>query len=290
MGPGGGHGRGGQPGRDPRPGQVDLAHGQRLPNRPGQRRRHPIRRPDRPPHQPSQLRRPPPDPGRSPLGPAVQPGRLRPGGVVQPRPPRFGPPEGERSRGAGGVLAVVHTPRAWVRNRRARSECLELGGVVRVVLGADHGGQEGDQAQAIEGGVVAGDRQAGPARPGHHPEGRLGGQVEAGDQVGGGERVVVDDQRLGGRARVPGLTAEAGPGHRHRPVQGGQPLLEPVDGRGQGRRRDHRPGGPPVGEAQQGQRVGRGRRRQPLPAAAHPIPGPAGPPPGQREPSEQDGR
>ena len=178
------------------------------------------------------------------------------------------------------MLAVVHTPRAWVGNRRARPECLELGGVVRVALGADQGGQEGDQAEAVEGGVVAGDRQAGPVRPGHHPEGRLGGQVEAGDQVGGGERVVVDDQRLGGRARVPGLTAEAGPGHGHRPVQGGQPLLEPVDGGGQGHRGDHRPGGPPVGEAQQGQRVGRGRRRQPLPAAAHPVPGPADRPPG----------
>ena len=260
MGPGGGHGRGGHPGRDPGPGQVGLGHGQRLPNRPGQRRRHPVRRPDHPPHQAPQLRRPPP--GRPPGVPALQ-----------PRPSWFGPPEGERSRGADGVLLVVHSPRAGLRR-------LDVAGVVRVVLGADQGGQEGDQAQAVEGGVVAGDRQPGPARPGHHPEGGLGGQVEAGDQVGGGERVVVDDQRLGGRARMPGLTAEAGPGHRHRPVQGGQPLLEPVHGRVQGRRRDHRPGGPPVGEAQQGQRVGRGRRRQPLPAAAHPVPGPAGPPPG----------
>jgi hypothetical protein len=39
-------------------------------------------------------------------------------------------------------------------------------------------------------------------------------------------------------------------------VEGRQPVLEPVDGRGQGRGGHHHPGGPAVGEAQQGQRVG----------------------------------
>jgi hypothetical protein len=62
------------------------------------------------------------------------------------------------------------------------------------VLAADQGGQEGGQALAVEGGVVAGDRQAGSARPGHHPDRGLGGQVEVGQQLGGVEGVAVDGQ------------------------------------------------------------------------------------------------
>jgi hypothetical protein len=87
-----------------------------------------------------------------------------------------------------------------------------------MALGTDQGGQEGGQAQTVERGVVAGDRQPGPARPGHHPERGLGRQVEAGDQFGGGERVAIHDRRPRRRARVPRLAVQARPDHRHRPV------------------------------------------------------------------------
>jgi hypothetical protein len=73
------------------------------------------------------------------------------------------------------VLAVVHSPRA--------AAFAHLGAAVRA---PDHAGEEGDQAEAVEGGVVAGDRQAQAARPGDHPERRVGGQVEAVDQGGSG--------------------------------------------------------------------------------------------------------
>jgi hypothetical protein len=106
------------------------------------------------------------------------------------------------------VLAAVHTP------------------------GPDQGGHEGDQALAVEGGVVAGDRDPGPARPGQYPDGGLGGQVEMSHQLRGVEGVAVDGQQLRRRAGMPGLAVQAGPGHRDRPVQCLQPLLEPVDRRG----------------------------------------------------------
>ena len=264
MGPGGGHRSRDQPSGDPRPGQADLGDGQRLPNRPGQRRRHPVSRPDQPPHKPPQLRHPQ-------LG---HPQLWYPPPTIQPGPPRFGPPEGERSRGRGGVLPAVHNPpRRWLWS-------LEPAGVIWRPLGPDQGGQEPDQALAVEGGVVAGDRHAGPARPGHQPDRRLGGQVETGHQLGGFERVAVDGHQLRRRAGMPGLPVQARPGHGDRPVQGGQPLLEPLDGLGQGRGDDHGPGGPPVGEAQQGQRIGRSRRRQARPAGYRPPPGTPGRIPG----------
>src|SRR5215211_7599028 len=106
------------------------------------------------------------------------------------------------------MLAVVHSPgRRWPRR-------LELAAVAWLVLGPDQVRQQGDQAEAVEGGVVAGDRQPGAARPGDHPDRRAGGQVEAGDQVEGGDRVVVDDLRCWWRARLPGLVVQAGADHR----------------------------------------------------------------------------
>jgi hypothetical protein len=139
-------------------------------------------------------------------------------------------------------------------------------------IGASHqGGEERQQAEAVEGGVVAGDRQAPAARSHDHPQRRLGGQVEAVDEGGGVEGVAVDDQGVGGRTRVPGLVAEPRPGHRNGAVEGLQAVLEAVDGGGQGGDGHHRPGGAAVGEAQQSQRVGRGRGRQPRPATGHPT-------------------
>ena len=137
----------------------------------------------------------------------------------------------------------------------------------------DQAREQGDQAEAVEGGVVAGDRQAGAGRADHDPEGGLGGQVEAVEQVGGGEGVAVDDQEGWGWAGVPGLAVEAGAGHGDRLVEGFQPVLEVGDGPGQGGGGDHDPGGPAVGEAEQGQGVGRGRRRQLRPAGYRPSPG-----------------
>jgi hypothetical protein len=162
----------------------------------------------------------------------------------------------------------------------------------------DQGGEQGDQAEAVEGGVVTGDGHAPAAGPGHDPERGLGGQVEAVEQGGGVERVAVDDQRLGRRAGAPGLAVEARSGHRDRAVQGLQPLGQPLGRRGQGRGRHHHPGGPPVGEPQDGQGLGRGGRGQARPGgyrrtprstrrpggsarAARPVEGP-GTPPGAR--------
>ena len=136
-----------------------------------------------------------------------------------------------------------------------------------VVRDPDQGREQGEQAEAVEGGVVAGHGQAMAARPDHDPQGRLGREVEAADQGGGVQGFAVDDQRLGGRTRVPDLAVEARPGQRDRAVEGGQAVLESVDGRGHGGGHHHRPGGPPVGEPQQGQGVGRSRRRQPRTAA-----------------------
>src|SRR4029450_8848373 len=74
---------------------------------------------------------------------------------------------------------------------------------------------------AVEGGVVAGDGQAQAARPGDHAERRAGGQVEAVDQGGGVQRVAVDDQGVGGPARVPDLPVEPRPGQGGGAVGGG---------------------------------------------------------------------
>ncbi len=58
-----------------------------------------------------------------------------------------------------GVPAAVHSlGRRWPRR-------LELATVAWLVLGADQVRQQGDQAEAVEGGVVAGDRQPGTADP-----------------------------------------------------------------------------------------------------------------------------
>ena len=200
---------------------------------PPRRRRHPIGRPDHPPHQPPQRR-------RAPSGP------LPHAGSTQPRSPRFGPPEGERSRPGNRLLDVVHTP-------------------------GQGGGQEGDQAAAVEGGVVAGHGQAAALRPGDDAERGLDGQVEAVEQGGGVPRVAVGDQEFGGRTRVPDFAAQPGPGHGDRLVQGRQPVVEPVGGLGQGGHGHHHPGRPPVGEPQQGELVGRGRGRQPNPPGPHPV-------------------
>jgi hypothetical protein len=132
-----------------------------------------------------------------------------------------------------------------------------------MVRAPDQGREQGEEAEAVEGGVVAGHGQAAALGADHDPQRRLGGQVEAADQGGGGQRLAVDDHGRRGRTRVPDLAVEARPGHRDRAVEGGQPVFDPVDGRGQGGGHHHRPGGPPVGEAQQGQGLGRGRRRQP---------------------------
>ena len=211
--PGRRHRRLGQPRRHPRPAQLDLLDGQRLPEMAPRRRRHPVGRPDHPPRQP-------PQPRPSPPGP-VAPG---------PRRRRLHPP--------------------------------------------GQGGEQGDQTLSVEGGVVAGDGDPQAPGPGDDPQRGLGGQVERADQAGGVQRVAVDDQRLQRRSRMPGLPAQPGPGHRHRPVQGLEPCRERVGGRGQGGGGHHHPGGPPVGEPQQGQRVRRGGRRQPGPAVGHPSPRP----------------
>jgi hypothetical protein len=124
------------------------------------------------------------------------------------------------------------------------------------VLTAGQGGQEGDQAAAVEGGVVTGHGQAAALRPDDDAQRRLDGQVEAAEQGGGVQRVAVGDQGVGGRTRVPDLAAEPGPGHGDRQVQGCQPVVDPVGGPGQGGRGHHDPGRPPVGEPQQGELVG----------------------------------
>jgi hypothetical protein len=129
--------------RHPRPGQVDLLQGQRLPPGPVQRRRHPVGRPDQPPYQPPQFRPRP----LTPLIPCP--------GTREPRRPRFGPPEGERSRARNRVLPVVHTPSVI-------ADAL-------TVSDPDQGGEQGEQAEAVEGGVVAGHGQAVAARPDDDP-------------------------------------------------------------------------------------------------------------------------
>jgi hypothetical protein len=128
--------------------------------------------------------------------------------------------------------------------------------LLEVVHTPGQGGEQGDQAAAVEGGVVAGHRQPVALRSDHDPERGLGGQVEAVDEGGGVQRVAVGDQGVGGRTGVPDLAVQPRSGHGDRPVQGGQPFLEPGGGLGQRRRGHHDPGGPPVGEAQQGELVG----------------------------------
>jgi hypothetical protein len=250
--PGGGHGGRRHPRRHPRPAQRNLPDRQRLPNGPGQRRRHRISRPNQPPHQPPHLRQGPP-------GPPAPRGQFRSGdprhglptsrGGLQPRTLGSGPPEGERSRPVGKVPAVVHSP--------------------------GQGREQGDQAEAVEGGVVAGDGQAGAGRADHDPQWGLSGQVEAVEQGLGVQRVSVDDQGLRGRAGVPGLALEAGAGHGDRMVERFQPVLELAGGGGEGGGGHHHPGGPAVGEAKQGQGVGRGWRRQHRPGGYLRSPGPS---------------
>jgi hypothetical protein len=182
---------------------------------------------------------------------------------MRPHGPRLGGPEGERSRTGNGVLPAVHSPGLPVHPCTLRVHPCVLTVHIPWVRAPDHGRQQGEQAEAVEGGMVAGNGQAAAARPGHQPQRGLGRQVEAVGQGGGGQGFAVDDEGLRGRTRVPDLAVEAGPGHRDRPVESGQPVVESVDWIGRGGGGHHRPGGPPVGEAQQGQGVGRSRRRQP---------------------------
>jgi hypothetical protein len=70
--------------------------------------------------------------------------------------------------------------------------------VLKVVHTPGQGGEEGNQAAAVEGGVVAGHGQPVALRSDHDPERRLGGQVEAVEEGGGVQRVAVGDQGVGG--------------------------------------------------------------------------------------------
>jgi hypothetical protein len=192
-----------------------------------------------------------------------------------PSPRYWGPfRKGNRPAASGG--RAVHTPHdaATLHNAATfptlRDAAIPVPGHVAVGV-AHQGGEERQQAEAVEGGMVAGDGQTPAARPGDHPQRRLGGQVEAVDEGRGVQGVAIDDQGVGGRTRVPGLPAEPRPGHRDGAVEGVQAVLETVDGGGQGGGGHHRPGGAAVGEAQQGQRVGRGRGRQSRPATGHPT-------------------
>jgi hypothetical protein len=123
-----------------------------------------------------------------------RPGSIQPRpGSIQPRPSGFGPPEGERSRPGTGVLEVVHTHGTGVlRGVHTPGRWVAL-----TLHTPDQGGEQGDQAAAVECGVVAGHGQAATLRADDDAERGLGGQVEAVEEGVGVQRVAVGDQGVG---------------------------------------------------------------------------------------------